>query len=442
MTAESPPGLPLFSSNWVGGDIHGLWAFAATLYGYVPQLNDVVTVLDKNVSEVAGAAGWQGRSASAFSASWDRDATAARALGMVIGHEAGIVGQLSLSLATIEHALESAAQTVEQHGVQVGPDGQPPQACFADPARQQWAQAYQAFWEQCRQAARQARQQAASALDGLYTQISPDKGSPVYDKLGQADSLADYMRGLFAIPTVYRKYVAAKLPELRQAVTSARVAARENARGPGGRFGQWSDEDRKLFAGQRVELASVEEQSANAASRESWLAKALGTGAGDVVAGSEDWGRAGRFLGDIPFASGGLTVVGGGLTVAADLSRGESWGLSVSDGAASNASALVAGEAAGDLGMVGGEAALGLIGAGATGAALGGVIVGGAVGAVVAVGVGDLVHNAFQEHWGADIQRYGVVDGIGHGALDTLDNTGHDLGSMATSIWHGVTSLF
>ena len=231
MTAESPPGLPSFSSNWVGGDIHGLWALAATLYGYVPQLNDVVTALDKNVSEVAGAAGWQGRSASAFCASWDRDATAARALGLVIGDEAGIVGQLSLSLATIEHALESAAQTAEQHGVQVGPDGQPPQSCFADPARQRWAQAYQVFWEQCRQAARQARHQAASALDGLYTQISPDQGSPVYDKLGQADSLADYVRGLFAIPTVYRKYVEAKLPELRQAVTSARVAARENARG-------------------------------------------------------------------------------------------------------------------------------------------------------------------------------------------------------------------
>jgi hypothetical protein len=30
--------------------------------------------------------------------------------------------------------------------------------------------------------------------------------------------------------------------------------------------------------------------------------------------------------------------------------------------------------------------------------------------------VGDLVHNAFQEHWGADIHQYGVLGGVGHGA--------------------------
>ncbi len=442
MAAKSPPSLPSFSSNWVGGDIHGLWGFAATLYRYVPQFADVVTALDKNVSQVVGTAGWQGAAASAFSTSWDRDATAARALGVVIDQEGDVVGELAVNLATIEHALESAAQQVEQHGVPVGADGQPPEACFADATKQQWAQAYQGFWDQCMQAAQQARQQATASLDALYTQISPDKHGPDYDKLGQADSLADYIRGLFAVPTASSELIEAMLPGLRQKANAARILARENSRGPDGRFRTWADEDRDFFTAERTQLSSVEEQAANAASRENWLTKALGTGAGDVIDGSEDWGRAAKFFGDIPFASEGLAVVGAGLTIAGDRSQGESWGLSVSDGATSNASALVAGEAASDLGALGGTAALGALGVGVTGAAIGGVLVGGAVGAVVAVGVGDLVHNAFQEHWSADIEKYGVVDGIGHGALDTLDKTGGDLGKMATGVWHGISSIF
>lgn len=133
MAAKSPPALPSFSGNWVGGDIHGLWSFSATLYRYVPQLADVVTALDKNVSGVVGTAGWRGKAASAFTTSWDRDATAARALGVLIDQEGDVTGELAYNLATIEHALESAAQQVQQAGVPVGPDGQPPEAC--SPAR-------------------------------------------------------------------------------------------------------------------------------------------------------------------------------------------------------------------------------------------------------------------------------------------------------------------
>ena len=275
----------------------------------------MVTALDKNVSQVVGSAGWRGSAASAFSTSWDRDATASRALGVALDEEGDVVGQLALNLATIEHALESAAQKVEQEGVPVGAGGQPPAARFADATKQQWAQAYQAFWEQCMQAAQQARQQAASSLDGLYTQIGPGARGPDYDKLGQENSLADYVRGLFALPTAYRRLVEAKIPGLRQGAAAARIAARENARGSDGRFGPWSAEDRQAFAGQRTQLASVEQQTANAASHENLLTKALGTGAGDVMDGSEDWGRVGKFFGDIPFASEGLAGVGVGLTI-------------------------------------------------------------------------------------------------------------------------------
>jgi hypothetical protein len=441
MAAKSPPALPAFSSNWVGGDIRGLWSFSATLYGYVPQLADVVTALDKNVSGVVGTAGWRGEAASAFTTSWDRDATAARALGVLIDQEGDVTGELAYNLATIERALEAAAQQVQQAGVPVGPDGQPPEACFASPAKQQWAQAYGQFYQECMQAAQQARQRATASLDAMYTQVSPDKGA-VYDKLGEGDSLADYIRGLFAVPTTTSDLIKAMIPAMQAKVDAAHVMARENARGPDGRFGNWADGDRDVFTAERAELAGLEQQAANAVARENWLTKALGRSPASIADGSEDWGRAAKLFGDIPFASEGLAAVGAGLTIMGDRAKGESWGLSVSDGLGSNTAALVAGEAAGDLGAAGGVAALGVLGVGATGAAIGGVLVGGAVGAAVAVGVGDLVHNAFQENWGGDIHKYGVLGGLGHGTVDTLDHTRHDMAQMADTVWHGVTSIF
>jgi hypothetical protein len=442
MAAKSPPSLPSFSSNWVGGDIHGLWSFSATLYGYVPQLADVVTALNKNVSGVVGTAGWKGAAAAAFTTSWDRDATTARALGVLIDQEGDVTGDLAYSLAAIEHALESAAEQVQQAGVPVGPDGQPPEACYSDPTKQQWAQAYQQFYEQCMQSAQEARQRATASLDAMYTQVSPDKGQ-VYDKLGDADSLADYIRGLFAVPTSSSELIKAMLPGLQEKATAARILARENARGPDGRFGRWADDDRADVSAWESELNDVKAQAATAAARENWLTKALSYSAADTAGDSaEEWSRTAKFFGDIPYASEGLAAVGALLTILGDRAKHESWGLSISDGVTSNASALVAGEAAGDLGALGGTAALGLIGVGATGAAIGGVLVGGAVGAAVAVGVGDLIHNAFQENWGGDIHKYGVLGGIGHGTVDTLDHTRHDLAHMASSIWHGVTSIF
>ena len=73
-----------FAHAWVGGDIRGLAAFAGTLYGYVPQIEDVVTVLDKKVGQIVGDAGWQGPAASAFTGNWEKVSAEANALGLVI----------------------------------------------------------------------------------------------------------------------------------------------------------------------------------------------------------------------------------------------------------------------------------------------------------------------------------------------------------------------
>jgi hypothetical protein len=37
-SAKSPSPLAPFAYNWVGGDIHGLSAYAGTLYGYAPRI--------------------------------------------------------------------------------------------------------------------------------------------------------------------------------------------------------------------------------------------------------------------------------------------------------------------------------------------------------------------------------------------------------------------
>jgi hypothetical protein len=68
------------------------------------------------------------------------------------------------------------------------------------------------------------------------------------------------------------------------------------------------------------------------------------------------------------------------------------------------------------------------------GAVAAGVLVGGAI----AVGVGDFVHAAFQENWGADIQAYGVAGGIVHGLGDTASATGHSVAHL----YDDITSLF
>jgi hypothetical protein len=36
----------------------------------------------------------------------------------------------------------------------------------------------------------------------------------------------------------------------------------------------------------------------------------------------------------------------------------------------------------------------------------------------------------------------GVLGGLGHGTVDTLDHMRHDLAQIGSTIWHGVTSIF
>ena len=194
--AKSPSALAPFAHNWVGGDIHGLSAYAGTLYGYVPRLSDVATALDKKVSQIVGDAGWKGSAAAAFTKAWQHDATGATALAVMVSAAGDVVNTLAVNLASVESALEAAADTATAHGVPVGAGGQPPQECFADATKESWRVSYQSFWNQSMLLAATARSQAAAALAQLGTAATEGGGDA---GLGNGDytALFDTLAGFF-----------------------------------------------------------------------------------------------------------------------------------------------------------------------------------------------------------------------------------------------------
>jgi uncharacterized protein YukE len=305
--AKPPSPLAPFARNWVGGDIHGLSAYAGTLYGYVPELTDVATALDTKVSQVVSAASWQGAAASAFARAWGRDAAGVTALGVMLSAAGDIVNTLAVNLAAVQCALEEAADQASAHGVPAGADGQPRQACCTDPAQERWRASYQAFWNQCRLAAATARTQAASALQQLATAATEGGGAGLGN--GDHTALFDTLAGFFGAQTRYRAYTEGKLPGLRQRLTKASDDSLAAAREANGRFAPWSDQARQDYGDASDRLKSVRDQLAGARGAENPFSQVWGLRPGDIPAGGgegDGTGGAGgglpRFAADIPSA--------------------------------------------------------------------------------------------------------------------------------------------
>jgi hypothetical protein len=452
--ATSPASLPPFAHDWVGGDIHGLSAFSGTLYRYVPEIGDVVTALDKKVSQIAGDAGWQGSAASAFTRNWEQDAAGANALGVVINSAGGIVDQLALDLAKIENALEEAAAKAAANGVPVGSGGQPPQACFANATQNDWAQAYQSFWQQCMQTAQSARVQAAGALQALYAQIAPPAPGEHGVTLADATTISDYLRGFWALPTVYRKYVEDKVSDLKTEAKEAKtayIAAREAARDAQGRFGNIPQDVKAKLAEANDQLASARDDVTAAATHENAVTKVLDTrlsdlpGLSSTAAGLDNadfFSKMTKFGLDFPVIDVAAAGIGTVLAAQDDVSKGIPWYEAYPGEAASNVGGIA-------LGALAGTAVAGAVGGLAiAGAPVMGVVAGVAAGGIVAIGVADFGHNLIVENWGGDIHQHGVVLGVADGIGDSAENTGKDMwgmakdvGHTAASVWHGVTSF-
>jgi len=441
-TAKSPARLAAFAYDWVGGDIHGLSAYAGTLYGHVPEISDVVTALDKKVDQIVGDAGWTGSAASAFTKNWERDATGANALGVVTNLAGDIVNQLAVDLAKIENALEQAADKTTAAGVNIGGDGKPPQVCYGDRGKEQWRGGYQSFWQQCMQAAQQARIQAAGSLQNLYAQIAPpDHGVTPPD----GNTLADYLRGFWAIPTAYRRLVESRIGDLQQTVAQAKaawIAARDARPSPNVPM---PDDVKQALHDARGELSSAQTDLGMARANENAISKLLDTrvsdlpGVSQLADGVDDaslLGRLAKFGLDFPVIDVAAAGLGTYFSAQDDMAKGmpayEAYPL---EGGA-NIAGIAAGAAAGAA-VTGAVAGLSIVGAPVLG-----VAAGAAVGGLVAIGVGDFGHNLIQENWGADWQQHGAVMGTLDGIGDSAAKTGQDIANIGKDIWHGIGSIF
>jgi len=438
-----------FSYDWIGGNIAGLASFAEQLESYVPKVGDVVTALDRVVALIVSDAGWQGQAASAFTKAWQADAVGATALATVINSTAQTCGQLASALATIEHALESFAQQVEAHGVQIGGDGQPVPGPVTATA-ETWRQAYWSYYDECMADATTARINATTALQGLYAQIAPPpkvgSGSGGL-QLGDYNTLGDYLRGFWALKTEYRKEVQESVETQEGLVTKAEQALAGD-RDALGRFTAGNKVKVHLAAldDAESELKGLEKELDAAKASETSLTKGLDFSVADIPAFSDkDLSGLLGAAADTPFIdilSGGL---GAYLGAQQDIQDHVNPVVAYTGEAGSTAASFAA--AAGAAEDIGGALAIRL-----------------GVAGIVAWGIGDVGHNIIEEPWGQDLNHQdvyniggqpvyvndpivGFQDGVnnvitktGSDFVNLLKNTGESTWQAADGTWQSLDS--
>lgn len=411
--------LPPFAYHWVGGDIWGLDALDGQCSRIAYGITDADHALSHQVANVVDAGSWRGQAAGAFIAAWDRDSAAGAQLAEAWTKIGSIAGSLAAGLASLENALERAADALERQGVPVDqatglpmPDVTMGQNACVDPhfaaARGTLATEYEAYREEILSQATAARARAAQDLDAVTQALLP----PGKD-WGQVSTGLDALRGLWAIPTEYRKFLDKKMPDLVKKVDSTQraaweelIAARKQA-GNAARLQQATKQNARDALGERNEVQGKIDSAPENAGTKLADGDAAGLGLDGVVGGAV---RA------IPLVG---AAAGTGLTIYQDLHNHESVKHAVVDGVVSNGAALGAGAA----GMAAGAAVVGFFGGGPVVA-----VAGGTVGAIAAsVGVGDFVHNSIQENWPQDWHQHGVLDGTAHGVADSFDKTRHDM---------------
>jgi uncharacterized protein YukE len=409
--------------DWVGGNFSGLQALEGECSGVAATLTAADGLLSRHVSEVVSAGGWHGAAADAFSSAWDEDSTAGGQLAEAWQRIGAIAEGLAVNLATLENALEEVAYQVEKHGVAIelangaalpGTTAsalacQSPQAA-ANIAK--LASDYMTYRARILAAASGVRAQAGLSLGAITEALLPSQKD-----WGDAVNGLDAVRALWASPTTYRRRLDDKLAEAQENVDISQRAcwqealAKKSVDGNNFRISSKAVEN----ARDALEERSILEGKLADSPPESTLTElADGDAAGLELAGVAGAVRAIPFIG---------ATTGAAITIWQDRELGESWQESIEDGVVSNGAALGAGM---------GVAAL--IGSGSFVAVAGGVVAGG----VIAIGVGDFVHNMFQENWSAEWQAHGLLDGTIDGSANAASETGH----QALHLLHDIGSLF
>jgi hypothetical protein len=431
-----------FNRSMVGGDIAGLQGLAAKLLLFPPQMQSVVDALNRQVESLVHDAGWFGGAADNFKRRWEGDSIGAETLKQVVIAIAGIVGDLGTNLRRIETALQQAAQDARAAGVPVADTGELLDLpSTADPNLIQAATVYSDARQYALDLALRARLNATAQLQGVESVIGPPPagGHPTMQPDGWVTA-GDTIAGFYAVPESARRYLLGdRIPKLQAERDAAHARfsaeqkywARQNMRMP--------DDVKQL---RRSTLDALMKANSELDQVERWdtkLAKFLNIRAGDLVPGLRVAAADSRLLrlaDDIPVVDLAAAVITTGLATYDDMQKGDD--LSAlpkelsTNVVALAAGAVVAGVAIGVIVTLGAPVLL------AVGV---GVVVGG----IVAVGVGDLVSNAWHEHWDEDIHKYGVAGGIGHGLEDVGSKTVNDaeklpgtIANTAAGIWHGI----
>lgn len=457
--AREPAPLARFSEDWIGGNIRGLSAFAGVLYEYLPKTNNVASELDDQVSELVSAARWTGAAAKTFSAAWDKDSTATRALGSAADAIGTIVDQLAVRLAQIESALEDAAADARSHGVPIGTSGAPgdvkppAQARFGPSGNlQAWANAYDDFYQASLLTAQQARQEAAGALAKYTLAVTSDSGGMT---LSDTVTTIDLLGDMIALPAANQPIVKKRILKVEgdedEAVKEAEQGhlttdqlieklAKDDARlaHDDAELARDVAEDRelsKLLSTSVGDLtASVKQMMARLAGVGPGGTPALTTGAADAAGAAEgELGTLGKvvdFGKDIPVIDVAAAAIGTGLSSYSDVRGGQSVATALPEELAANVVGVSAGALAGGTAMT-------LVGGGL----VGGVVAAGAAGAV-AFGVGDFTDKLLHEDWGSDIHTYGVAGGVTYGLSHSAVATGDDFTGLGKDIGHTAEHLW
>jgi hypothetical protein len=432
------------AESWVGGDTATLRALAEALQPGKSRAGTVVSYIDQDVHKITRDEGWTGDAATAFAAHWEIASVATSAVGAFAYAAAEVLTELAGNLDQIDSALKQAAAEARTEGAPIGADGQPPVGPLTLEEKGP-SDAYVEAWNLAQQEAQGFRVDADRDMLDVLHQIMNIVDGESGEGLGNADkvALADYVRGIGAIPSAVRSVLDERTHGADDAYTKARaawVAARKATPA-----GQKMPSDVKLARSGALRDLNALKSQLNALDHESHpVAKFLDVNVGDVVgaipkagaafAEAADGSRSLSFLSDVPVIDVAAAGLGTYFQATDDISKGANPTVAIAEDATANVAGVAAGVA------VGGAIIAGVAGAPVVVAGVAAV-----AGGAVAVGVGDLVYEGFHEHWDEDIQQDGVVGGIAAGTGHMFVNTGKDLGHMAEgigsgakSLWHGV----
>jgi hypothetical protein len=430
---------------WVGGDSASLRTVSEALEPCESRAKAVVGVIDDDVRKIAQDNRWSGDAATAFATHWEIASVAASAVGSFCSAAAHILSNLAGQLDKTDAALRQAAADARAQGAPIGSDGRPITGPVSA-AEYQAAAEYENVWQVAQDEAEGFRVEANRALQDLLNEMMKlVDGTGDGVELAGADkvALADYLRGIGAIPAATRAHVdglvgtaRADYQTQRAAWLKERDAARAEQRA--------MSLDVKLARSGALRDLNALQGELDALTRESHpIAGMLNVSVGDVADGvralsgaskAAEGSKALSFLDDVPVIDVAAAGLGTYFQATDDMSKGENAPRAIGEDLTANVAGLAAGAAVG--GAVAGAIA---------GAPVVAVAAGAAIGGAVAVGVGDLVYEGFHEHWDEDIQKDGVVGGLLAGTGHTFENTGRDLGNLAKgvggaakSVWHSV----